>query len=65
VNKESLPLILSISIPIALVGVILLYIYGYDITSFFRRVHIIYYIVIFPIGLGFLVALMKWKKGEA
>lgn len=63
-NKESLPLILSISIPIALVSIILLYIYGYDLTLFFRKIHVIYYIVIFPIGLGFLVALMKWKKGE-
>jgi hypothetical protein len=64
VNRESLPLILSISIPIVLVSLILLYIYGYDLTLFFRRINIIYYIVLFPIGLGFLFALMRWKKGN-
>jgi hypothetical protein len=64
VNKEALPLIFAILIPIILVSLILLYFYGYDVTLFFRQINIIYYIIIFPIALGFLVALMKWKKVE-
>ena len=63
-NRESLPLILSISIPIVLVSIIFLYIYGYDLTSYFRKIDLIYYIVIFPIVLGFLVALFKYKKDK-
>ena len=63
-NKEALPLIFAILIPIILVSLILLYFYGYDVTLFFRKIDIIYYIIVFPIALGFLVALMKWKKVE-
>lgn len=63
-NKEALPLIFAILIPIILVSLILLYFYGYDVTLFFRQIDIIYYIIVFPIALGFLVALMKWKKVE-
>ena len=59
VNKEALPLISAILIPIILVGIILLYIYGYDVTKYFRDVDIIYYIVIFPIALGLLVAILR------
>jgi len=64
VNREALPLIFAILVPIILVSLILLYFYGYDVTLFFRQIDVIYYIIIFPIALGFLVALMKWKKVE-
>jgi len=64
VNREALPLIFAISIPIILVSLILLYFYGYDVTLFFRQIDAIYYIIVFPIALGFLVALMKLKKVE-
>jgi hypothetical protein len=52
VNKEALPLIFAILIPIILVSLILLYFYGYDVTLFFRQIDIIYYIIVFPIALG-------------
>jgi hypothetical protein len=62
VNREALPLIAAMLIPISLVIVILLYIYGYDAISFFREINLIYYIVIFPIVLGFLIAVSRVKK---
>jgi hypothetical protein len=62
VNRESLPLIFAIMIPIVLVSLILLYIYGYDVTSFFRKIDPIYYVIVAPIALGFLAAIMRWKK---
>jgi hypothetical protein len=62
VNKEALPLVVGIFVPIVLVSIILLYFYGYDITLFFRGIDIIYYIVIIPIGLGFLVILARWTR---
>lgn len=62
VNREALPLIAAMLIPITLVIVILLYIYGYDAISFFSRVDLIYYVVIFPMVLGFLIAVSRVKK---
>jgi len=64
VNKESLPLIAALLIPILLVSIILLYFYGYDITLFFREINIIYYIIIFPIALGFTVAIVKYIRPD-
>jgi len=58
-NKESLPLILGILIPIALLTVILLFYYGFDITLFLRQFPVIYYIVIIPFAIGFLVIIVK------
>ena len=63
-NREALPLILAILIPIAFVSIFLLYSYGYDVTLFFRKIDFIYYIIIFPIALGFAVAVMRYKKVE-
>jgi hypothetical protein len=64
VNKESLPLILALLIPILLVSVILLYYYGFDITLFLRRIPWIYYVIITPIALGFTVAIIKYMKPD-
>jgi len=64
VNRESLPLIFALLIPVILVLVILLFFYGYDITLFLRKVDLIYYIVILPIGLGFIVAIVKWMRPD-
>lgn len=64
VNKESLPLIIALLVPILLVLVILLYYYGYDITLFLRRIPLIYYVIILPIALGFTVAIIKYMKPE-
>lgn len=64
VNKESLPLIMALFVPILLVLVILLYYYGYDITHFLRRIPWIYYVIILPIALGFTVAIIKYMKPD-
>ncbi|MCJ7571093.1 MAG: hypothetical protein MUO82_04355 [Candidatus Thermoplasmatota archaeon] len=64
VNKESLPLILALLVPILLVSVILLYYYGYDITLFLRRIPWIYYVIVLPIALGFTVAIIKYMKPD-
>jgi len=63
-NRESLPLICALLIPIALVSLILLNYYGYDIILFFRKINILYYIVIFPIVLGFIVIIVKWLRPD-
>jgi len=64
VNRESLPLIMALFLPILLVFVILLYYFGYDITLFFRRIPWIYYVIILPIALGFSVAIIKYMKPD-
>ena len=64
VNKESLPLILALLVPILLVSVILLYYYGYDITLFLRKIPWIYYVILLPIALGFTVAIIKYMKPD-
>ena len=64
VNRESLPLIIGILIPVVLVVIILLYHFGYDITLFLREVDIIYWIIIFPVALGFTVAIIKWLRPD-
>lgn len=64
VNRESLPLILGLLIPFVLVLVILLYYYGYDITLFLRKIDIIYYIILIPFILGFIVAIVKLMRPD-
>jgi len=61
-NREALPLIFAIFIPIILVFLVMIQISGYDLTSFFRKIDLIYYIIITPIALGFMAAIMKYKK---
>ena len=65
-NREALPFILALSIPIVLVSLVLLQIYGYDLTSFFRELDIIYYIIILPLALGFIVTILisgkNWEE---
>ena len=63
-NKESLPLIFALLIPIGLVSLFLLNYYGYDIISFFREIDVLYYIVIFPIALGFVVIIVKFMRSD-
>ena len=63
-NRESLPLMLTLFVPIILVVIVLLYYYGYDITEFFRKINILYYIVIIPIVLGFTVAIIKYMRPD-
>ena len=61
-NKEAVPLILAIIIPIALVFIILLYFYGYDFTFYLKKIDLIYYIILLPFVLGAIAALLKLKK---
>lgn len=63
-NKESVPLILALILPILLVSIILLYNSGYDITRYLRQFPIIYYIIIFPIVLGFIVIIVKYIRPD-
>ena len=61
-NREALPLISAILVPIVLVSLILLYFYGYDFTKYLRKIDVIYYIILFPFALGLVAAVMKLKK---
>ncbi len=61
-NREALPLISAILVPIVLVSLILLYFYGYDFTLYLRKIDFIYYIILFPFALGLIAAVMKLKK---
>jgi len=63
-NRESLPLLLALFVPIILVLIVLLYYYGYDITEFFRKLNILYYIVLVPVALGFTVAIIKYMRPD-
>ncbi len=64
VNRESLPLIVGLLIPFLLVLIILLYYYGYDITEFLRKLDILYYIIIIPFVLGFIVIIVKVMRPD-
>ena len=64
VNRESVPLIAALLVPFVLVGLILLYYYGYDLTVFLRKIPILYYIVLIPVALGFTVAIAKYTRPD-
>jgi hypothetical protein len=61
-NREAVPLIIGILFPIFLVAFIALYISGYDITVYLRKINIIYYILVIPFGLGMLVVFFWFRK---
>jgi hypothetical protein len=63
-NRESLPLIVALLVPFILVLIIILFYYGYDITIFLRQLPLIYYIVIIPIALGFVVGVVKFVRPD-
>jgi hypothetical protein len=63
-NRESLPLIGALLVPCILVLIIIMFYYGYDITSFLRQFPLIYYIVIVPIALGFVVGVIKFIRPD-
>ena len=64
VNRESVPLILALLVPFILLGLVLLYYYGYDITLFLRQIPLVYYIAIIPIALGFTAILAKYARSD-
>jgi hypothetical protein len=61
-NREALPLILGILIPVIFVAFIVLYLNGFDITIYLRKINIIYYLVILPFALGLLVIIFWFRK---
>jgi uncharacterized protein (DUF58 family) len=61
-NREAVPLIFGILTPVVLVVFIVLYISGYDITEYLRKINLIYYLLVLPFGLGFLAAILWFKK---
>jgi len=63
-NRESLPLLIALVIPIVFVSIVILYYYGIDLTLFLRRFPLIYYIIMVPIILGFTVAIIKWLRPD-
>lgn len=63
-NRESLPLVFALLIPIILVGLILLYYYGYDITLILKKIPVLYIIVLVPIALGFIAGIAKVMKPD-
>ena len=60
-NREALPLIGGLLLPVGIVGLLFLYFSGYDFILYLKSLDILYYIIIFPIGLGFILALLRSK----
>ena len=61
-NKEAIPLIFAILIPIILVSLIIIHFNIYNLSHlalFFKEINIVYYIIICPIALGLLVAILN------
>jgi hypothetical protein len=58
VNKEAAPLLLGVSIPILLLGLLIIQLYKFDIFAVLQSIEPIYYIVMFPIILGIVMALL-------
>ena len=63
-NRESIPLIFALLVPIGLVTFLLLNYFKYDIISFLLGINILYSIIIFPIVLGFIVIIVKFMRPE-
>jgi len=63
-NREVVPLIVGILVPIVLVALIVLYLSGYDFTIYLRRINIIYYLLILPFVLGLLAAIIWYRKPQ-
>lgn len=61
-NREALPLIIGIFVPIVIVALIVLYVLGYDITVYLRKIDLIYYVIVLPFGLGLLAAILWFRK---
>lgn len=62
VNREAVPLAIGLCIPLSLVLILLVQIYGIDFVSLIKSLDVIYYIAIFPILLGLFVAIANRNK---
>jgi len=58
VNREAAPLLLGVSIPIILLGLLVIQLYKFDIFSVLQAIDPIYYIVMFPIILGIILGFL-------
>jgi len=63
-NREVLPLILALLLPLVFVIVLFLYFSGHidSIIASLKTIDIIYYVILVPFCLGLLAAMMKWMK---
>jgi len=59
VNREVIPLAIGLCIPLILVVIVLVQLYGIDFVSFLQKLDVMYYIVLFPILLGLFVAIVN------
>lgn len=59
VNREAVPLILGLCIPLALVLIVVIQFYGIDFISYIISLDYLYYIAIFPIILGLVIAVIN------
>ncbi len=63
-NREALPLIVGIAVPIIAVALIISYVLGIDYLAVFRAVSPIYFIVLIPFILGAFAAGMWLRKSR-
>ncbi len=61
-NKESVPLIIGIILPVLLVLIILLNFFGINLFDYVKNINVIYYLIILPFLLGFLVIIVKYAR---
>jgi hypothetical protein len=61
-NREAVPLIVGILVPVIFVALIVLYLNGFDVTVYLRKINIIYYLLVLPFGLGLLVIIVWFRK---
>jgi hypothetical protein len=61
-NREAVPLIIGILLPVLLLAGVVLYLSGYDITVILKKIDIIYYIIVIPFALGFLVVIFWFRR---
>ena len=59
VNREAVPLIVGLCIPLTLVLILVIQFYGIDFISYIISLDYLYYIAIFPIILGLVIAIMN------
>ena len=64
-NKEAYPLLLLLMGAFAFVIVIVCYVKGLfvGIFDFFRSLDTLYYIIVFPMGIGFFACILKYRRG--
>ena len=59
VNREAVPLFIGLCIPLVLVLIVVIQFYGIDFISYVLSLDYLYYIAIFPIILGLVIAVIN------